>query len=163
MVVKSALRSLVMAWLGLAALVGTAWGDVGGGRGSPGPSQPAVSAAASRTLFDNWNKVLVGNGPKRPTQFTLSAPATVTSILNYHWNNGKGQTVGTIALKSSDGRVYGPWQATPLPSAVPTANWIVRPNAPIPAGTYTVIDSHPATWSQNERSGGAGFSSISGR
>lgn len=160
---KNVALGLSMALLGLAALAGPVYADLGGGRGSPGPSQPAVAPAAARTLFDNWNKALVGNGAKRPTQFTLNAPVVVTSILNYHWNNGKGHPVGTIALKSSDGRMYGPWQAAPLPSAVPTANWIVRPNAAIPAGTYTVIDSHPATWSQNERSGGAGFSSISGR
>lgn len=160
MVKKLAIR-FGLATLATVTLVGPAASDVGS-RGSAA-SQPAAATAASRTLFDNWNKALVANGPKRPTQFTLSTPATVTSILNYHWNNGKGQKVGTIALKAADGRVYGPWQAAPLPSAVPTANWIVRPNAPIPAGTYTVIDSHPATWSHNDKSGGAGFSSISGR
>jgi hypothetical protein len=40
------------------------------------------------------------------------------------------------------------------------AVWIVRPNTTIPAGTYTVIDSDPGSWSENSISGGAGFSHI---
>jgi hypothetical protein len=32
----------------------------------------------------------------------------------------------------------------------------------LPAGTYTVVDSNPATWSQNGNSRGKGFTAISG-
>ena len=127
------------------------------------PGSPQQSAAASvKTIFDNWNKAGVMNGPTRSTQFSINTPVTITRILNYHWNNGKGYTIGTIALKAGNGRIYGPWQASGLPSAVPAANWIVKPNVTIPAGTYTVIDSHPATWSHNSGTNGAGFSSIQG-
>jgi hypothetical protein len=41
-------------------------------------------------------------------------------------------------------------------------NWRVEPNQVIPAGTYTVLDSDPATWSQNAESRGQGFSDIRG-
>jgi choice-of-anchor C domain-containing protein len=43
---------------------------------------------------------------------------------------------------------------------VPNANWIATPNVVIPAGTYTVIDSDPSTWSQNSGSGGQGFAAV---
>ncbi|MBI5483296.1 MAG: WSC domain-containing protein [Deltaproteobacteria bacterium] len=120
------------------------------------------SEPVARTIFNNWNKAGVTNGPTKSTQFSISSSVTVTSILNYHWNNGQGYSIGTIALKGSNGTVYGPWQASGLQSSVPSANWIVKPYITIPAGTYTVIDSHPASWSQNSGSHGAGFSSISG-
>jgi hypothetical protein len=129
------------------------------------PGQPVSlpgSASVAITIYNNWNKAAVMNGPTRNTQFSTNTPVTITSILNYHWNNGKGHTIGTISLKGNDGRVYGPWQANGLPSAVPAANWIAKPNVTIPAGTYTVIDSHWATWSQNSGSNGSGFSNISG-
>jgi hypothetical protein len=32
----------------------------------------------------------------------------------------------------------------------------------LPAGTYTVVDSNPATWAQNSESGGAGHTRIEG-
>jgi hypothetical protein len=31
---------------------------------------------------------------------------------------------------------------------------------PLPPGSYRVIDPDPATWSQNEGSGGAGFATV---
>jgi len=42
------------------------------------------------------------------------------------------------------------------------AYWTVYPNITLPAGTYTVLDSSSATWSQNSSSGGAGHTRIEG-
>ena len=100
------------------------------------------------------------NGATKPTTFTINAWWLVTEIVNYHWNNGQGKTPGTIGLRAADGTIYGPWQATGQPGSggVPNAYWVVKPNIIIPPGTYTVLDSDPTTWSQNEETGGAGMS-----
>jgi hypothetical protein len=106
----------------------------------------------------------VANGPTRPTTFTLAKPTRITKITTYHWNNGKGATPGTIALRSSTGQVYGPWQAsgTPGMGGVPNVHWVVTPDITLPAGTYTVIDSDPASWSHNPQSGNAGMAWADG-
>jgi hypothetical protein len=67
-------------------------------------------------------------------------------------------------LRASDGTPYGPWQATGEPGqgGVPDAAWVVRPNIVIPPGTYTVLDSDPSTWAQNQETGGAGMAWGSG-
>jgi len=41
-------------------------------------------------------------------------------------------------------------------------NWIARVNRNLPAGTYTVLDSDPRTWSRNPQSGGQGFTIVRG-
>ena len=104
----------------------------------------------------------VGNGPTRPTVFTLPAPRVLTLIQNYHWNFAKGATPGTIALRDDKGRTYGPWKAegSPGQGGVPNAYWTARPMVELPAGTYTVIDSDPGTWAQNSQSGGQGFTRV---
>jgi hypothetical protein len=38
----------------------------------------------------------------------------------------------------------------------------VKPNVVLPVGTYTIIDSDPATWAQNSASGGMGHIIIDG-
>ncbi len=125
---------------------------------------PPDSSAKGKVIFNNWNIAGVYNNPTRPTTFTLNQSYVITLIQNYHWNNAKGSTPGTIALKDQSGRIYGPWQAkgTPGQGGVPNANWNVYPNITLSAGTYTVIDSEPSTWSQNIGSNGAGFTRIEG-
>jgi hypothetical protein len=88
----------------------------------------------------------------------------VTLITTYHWNDAQGAAPGTIGLKDANGKLYGPWPAsgTPGQGGVPNAYWTVNPNIVIPAGTYTVIDSDPDTWAQNDETGGAGMAWGSG-
>jgi hypothetical protein len=62
-------------------------------------------------FFDNGNIYAVENRPKRTTVFTLAGPTRVTRIMTYHWNNGYGAPAGQIALRSSSGETFGPWQA----------------------------------------------------
>ncbi len=113
-------------------------------------------------VSDTMNIAGVYNGPTAPTVFTISSPHLVTYICTYHWNNAQGAAPGTIALQHSDGTVYGPWQVSTRPGqgGVPNAYWEVTPNIVIPAGTYTVIDSDPATWAQNQESGGRGMGEV---
>lgn len=119
----------------------------------------------AKEIFNNWNTGGVGNNPSCSPSFTISEPYMITYVDTYHWNSGSGTaTVGTIGLKKDDGTVYGPWnvETTPGQGGVPNANWIAHPNEVIPAGTYEVIDSDPASWSQNSESNGCGFSKVEG-
>lgn len=113
-------------------------------------------------VADTTNIMAVYNGPTVPTTFSVNSPHLVTEIHDYHWNDAQGKTPGTIGLQDQNGKMYGPWQAvgTPGQGGVPNANWYVYPNIVIPAGTYTIIDSDPSTWSQNGDSGGKGMSYV---
>jgi len=99
----------------------------------------------------------VSNGGTSPT-VTLNQSYFLTYILTYHWNGSKGTPAGTISLRDSSGKVYGPWQAK-LESGV---YWTADPETAVPAGTYTVIDSDPGTWSQNSETGGRGITHAKG-
>lgn len=131
----------------------------------------ATTAAAPQfgqetVLFDNSNIGGVSNGPSAPTTFTLTSPALITSMISYHWNNGRGtSSPGTLSLLGADGTSYEPWPAVGSTGqgGVPNAYWTVQPGVLLPAGSYTVIDSDRATWSQNTGSGHAGISWVKGR
>jgi hypothetical protein len=115
-------------------------------------------------FFDNGNIYAVENRPTRTTVFTLPKLIRVTRIMTYHWNNGNGAPAGTIALRSSSGETFGPWQAfgEPGQGGVPSAYWVVEPDIVLPAGTYTIVDSNPSTWARNAASAGAGMASAEG-
>jgi hypothetical protein len=132
------------------------------GHDSPLTSQPAPGRG--ELIFEVGNVGGVGNGPSKTTKLKLSSPHVVTLIRNYHWNSGRGAAPGSIALKGKDGDIYGPWQATGSPGqgGVPNAYWTVYPNIALPAGTYSVIDSDPATWSHNTESNNRGFVRVEG-
>lgn len=117
----------------------------------------------AKDLINTWNTGAVRNGPTAPTAFTIGQPCLITEISDYHWNSGRGQPAGTILLQSGDGRLYGPWIVTTSSgSGAMNVGWTVHPNVVIPTGTYKVVDSSPATWSQNAASGGRGFSEVKG-
>ena len=91
-------------------------------------------------------------------------PALLFPTLHFSQIAEARHVAGTIALRHSDGTVYGPWQTEGAlgQGGVKNAYWFVRPNADIKAGTYTVVDSDPSTWSHNSGSAGAGFTEIRG-
>lgn len=113
-------------------------------------------------VFSNYNSAGVANNPTAPTVFTLESSRIIYLIQDYHWNSSKGKAPGTISLKSAAGKVYGPWtaQGAPGQGGVPDAYWTVYPNIEIPAGTYTIVDSDPASWAQNTGSKGLGMSQV---
>jgi probable HAF family extracellular repeat protein len=137
----------------------------------PGPVPTTTSTACPLSIpsggyiFDNWNVCGVKNGPTKDTTFTIDAPYVVTFIATYHWNYGKGAlpTKG-ISLKDTSGKVYGPWPVTTSAGSGGAANvnWECHPGITLPAGTYTVVDPDPATWSQNDGSGNIGFARVAG-
>ena len=68
-----------------------------------------------------------------------------------------------ISLMDSGGKVFGPWAVTiSAGSGGANVNWEYHPSIILPAGTYTVIDPDPATWSQNDGSGNIGFIGVAG-
>ena len=114
-------------------------------------------------IFLIGNGMAVYNGGTSPT-VTISKDYNLTELWTYHWNEEKGKEPGTIALKDENGKIYGPWPTTGSPGqgGVPNAYWKATPNIDIPAGKYTVIDSDPATWAQNEDCGGLGMTWAKG-
>ena len=118
----------------------------------------------SRVIFEINNNAGVMNNPSRASSFTIQSSYHVTLIQNYHWNNGKGTVPGNIALRDQTGRTFGPWRTSGLGGQGIASNtsWVCHPNATIPAGNYTVVDSDPATWAHNSASGNRGFTKIEG-
>ncbi len=135
------------------------------------PAKPTYVCLGSQVkLFDNSNGGAVQNGGKPPS-FTTYGTIGVTawclnSITTYHWNNGTGAKPGTIGLGPLNfGAIVNPVaprQATGSPGANGAANenWTVNystTNPTIVSGAYTCKDSDPATWAQNQTTGGKGF------
>jgi parallel beta-helix repeat protein len=133
-------------------------------QGTPTPTPiPASTPVPCREYdFTTGNIGAVSNNPSKPLVLTFDTSIRIKSISDYHWNDGKGKSPGTIALQSSSGQVYGPWQArgSAGQGGVPDAYWTVEPGITLPAGTYTVVDSDPATWSHNSESGNRGMTAI---
>lgn len=130
---------------------------------TPAPVPPAT--VKPNVLVDSGNIGGVYNLPTRPTVIRIAQEIVLTSITNYHWNNGRGTPqTGTIALRDTNGRTYGPWPTMGRPGqgGVPNAYWTAEPQVRLPAGEYTVIDSDPSTWAQNSESGGAGHTRFDG-
>ena len=135
-----------------------------GGSTGVEPTDEQVTPEKIETIFDNGNSDAVLNRPTGATVFVLNGTARIAKITTYHWNDGRGAPSGTIALKSTSGETYGPWQATGEPGqgGVPNAYWVADPNVSLPPGSYTVIDSDPATWARNDASEGAGIAVVGG-
>ena len=117
----------------------------------------------SNVIYNSWNKDTVDNGPTCSPFFTIDEPMTITYIDTFHWNYGEGAPGGTIGLRDGDGTVHGPWQAESSREGgeVPRGYWIAHPNEVIPAGSYTIEDSDPDTWSRNSESP-CGFAKVEG-
>jgi hypothetical protein len=135
-----------------------------GGEAS-GAANILLSWAADGTL----NAAINGDAPlgRRPLTGGVGTGgnpyAMITFVENYHYFNG-GVLPGTIALQHRGGTVYGPWQTAGRigQAGVANAYWAAWPMAVLPAGTYTVIDSSPSTWSHNSLSGNCGFTIVKG-
>lgn len=133
--------------------------------GQKGKGNAKDFIGTEQTLLNNENAGAVVNNPTLPTTFTTAQGFGITYLSTYHWNDGKGAKPGKLSIQSSNGTIYGPWKAVGLPGSggVRNATWQCRPSVYLPAGTYTVIDSSPLTWSQNASSGGRGFARVLGK
>ncbi|HPJ30168.1 MAG TPA: hypothetical protein PLZ42_02115 [Methanothrix sp.] len=142
---------------------------LGGGIGVEAVDGAGEGSEADRTMeqeliFERNTLGAVQNGPTSPTIFTIDREWTVTEIKTYHWNYGQGKAPGTIGLQDGRGMVLGTWAASRLPGSggVPDAYWTARPNLILQPGEYTILDSDPATWSQNSETAGEGIAWVYG-
>jgi len=55
----------------------------------------------------------VNNGATGEPRFTFSTSVEIVSLYDYHWNNGMGDTPGTIAIENvGTNELYGPFITT---------------------------------------------------
>lgn len=127
------------------------------------PIQPPIlKGPKPQTVLNVGNIYAVGRGPSKPTTFKLDQRSELIYISTYHWNDARGKAPGTISLRHEDGTLYGPFAAEGKPGqgGVPNAYWECEPGVELKAGNYTIIDSDPASWAQNEASYGCGFAKV---
>jgi hypothetical protein len=93
----------------------------------------------------------VENGPRNVSAFRVEGYMRLEWIRTYHWNHGKGASLGTIALRDDQNRLYGPWPAhgTEGQGGVVNAYWNAWPGVILLPGRYTIVDSDPDTWATN--------------
>jgi len=141
---------------------------------TPRPAKPTYACVGSQvTLFDNSNGGGVQNGGKPPTFNTYGTPGIgsycLNSITTYHWNNGAGKAPGTIGLGpltlAAVVNPVAPRKAVGSSGSggAPNVNWTVDFGGATPtiiSGIYTCKDSDPATWAQNQQTGGKGFCTV---
>jgi len=126
--------------------------------------EPEDETSPGVLIMDNHNSLGVFNGGVSPV-FKPTQTVRVKMIETYHWNDKQGaQSTGRISLRSADGETFGPFTARGVEGqgGVPNAYWQARMNIELQPGSYTIIDSKPATWSQNEDTGGLGMVRIYG-
>jgi hypothetical protein len=119
----------------------------------------------STELAGNFNIEEVRNDGT-PFLFRLTAPAQIDQLETYHWFDGRGSKPGSITIQSIKApfRVKETYKAEGLPGSdnAPNVNWVAKMNLTLPPGTYEIVDSDPATWSQNAQTGGEGFAIVRG-
>lgn len=114
-------------------------------------------------LFFNGNGGGVEGGGKNPS-FTLDQTCFITMVQTYHWTSN-GKAPGTITLTAADGTTYGPYECKGVAGMGgynKNAYWQAAPNVELPAGAYTIVDSDPASFSQNAGSKGFGMAWVFG-
>ncbi len=155
--------------LDLSAGVGGDETTPGGGIGveaedGAGEGSEADKIEEQELIFERNSIWAVDNSPTSPTSFTIDREWTVTEIKTYHWNRGQGKAPGMIGLQDERGIVLGTWPASGQPGSggVSDAYWTARPNLVIGPGEYTILDSDPATWSQNSETGSEGIAWVYG-
>jgi len=136
------------------------------------PEESTCEQGEMVLLIDTGNRGGIEPGAaSAPTFVTFDTPVCLTRIRDYHWNGGEGAPAGTVSLAADDGTTHGPWEAEgcavsmSFDDACTEAGgryWIVDLMLELPAGTYEVLDSDPATWAHNADSGGAGHTLMWG-
>ena len=122
------------------------------------------AVAADQPIYDTSMATPVESLPLKPTRFTLTESRQISRIRTFHWNRGRGAEPGSIALQRRDKTLLGPWKATGAADDTGLANawWQVEPGIELPAGSYTLLDSDPASWSRNPARGNMGIATIFG-
>lgn len=128
---------------------------------APQASRP-LEAPASVEIFGNFDTRGVGGDGTSPT-FITSRAFVLKTIDHYHRRSDGSAGPRTISLQAADGTIFGPWTVEVGPGRGHAETcWRARPNVSLPPGTYTAIDSDPATWAQNRHTGGVGMVEFHG-
>jgi hypothetical protein len=134
----------------------------------PTPTPAGQCVGDVRLLVDEFYPDPVVGGNATPPDFDTNdfgegRQYCLTNLATYHWNEGQGAPEGgTLTLLDESGTMLGSWPATATEATGGVlANWVANiPTVPTPVileGTYTVMDSDPATLSRSEASAGAAF------
>jgi hypothetical protein len=143
-----------------------------GGSGGAGGGQETI-------LFKMDSVEGVSYNPPQITTFTLATASYITRVWTYHYGATIGAKSPTVAFKdTSSGTIFGPWaqvgyksfagtlgatRSDPANIPGPPDNyWMAYPAATVPAGTYQVIDSDPATWAYTDDLGDRGVTWVYG-
>ncbi len=115
-----------------------------------------------KAVYSNENGSPVKQGGAKPFSFEIYSEMEIAKIRTYHWNDGKGAPAGEIILTGPGGKETGRWKAEGKPgrNSVASAVWEAETDITLKPGIYTVTTSDEKTWSYNEASLGAGFTSI---
>jgi hypothetical protein len=124
--------------------------------------QPAAMGRATQ-LFTNSNTAPVSSSSGIialvPT-FVLSQTTLITTVEQYHYNNGAGAAAVGVTLGSAFA-AYGPFPAVGSPgTGGKLLNWTATLNIELPPGVYHVGSTSMSTWSFNDASESAGFVTI---
>jgi len=160
----------------------------GGGRGGAGGSRDGASGSDGGIPAGNGQETFlfkmesaegVQSNPPQITVFTLAQPSYITRVWTYHYNATIGVKIPTVAFRNTaTGALSGPWQQVGYKSFAGTLGatasdpgnipgppdnyWMAYPGVTVPAGTYQVIDSDPATWSYTSDLGNRGVTWVYG-
>jgi hypothetical protein len=130
----------------------------------PGAATTASCSGSAVKIFDNSNGGGVLNGAKPPTFSTKGTTYCLTQVVTYHWNNGHGQTPGSVGIAGAAMSASATARGSPGQGGAPNVNWTGTFTRQVTIdGTDTCTDSDPKTWSQNPQSGGKGFCVVYGK
>lgn len=100
-------------------------------------------------LYNGIDKASLRPQPSVPTTFSIHKPHLIKYITTTHIAlTSAGVSDGTVLLDDGQGRVYGPFSMKQSPRKEGETHYerSAHPHVIIPAGTYRVIVSDPATW-----------------
>jgi hypothetical protein len=134
------------------------------------PSPGATCTGPANLIVDQFYPDLAETGGATSPAFRTPSGKRfcLTHLATYHWNEGAGAPAGgTFTLLDGTGTVVGTWKAVATPATNDVlANWEADiPTSPpvVLDGSYTLVDSDPATLSLSKLSGGAGFVRVWGQ
>ena len=135
----------------------------GPGEIKPSLQQDRASRPNGREEWHNYNGgVIPSQEPLNPTKWTIDEPVLLTYFRTCHGNGGRGKPPGTLGLKHEDGTIYGPWRTLPADGRGRELgmSWFVEPRVIVKPGTYTIVDSDPPSWANNDESNRCGYAVV---
>ena len=138
-----------------------------------------ATSARETVLFKMDSIQGVSRNPPVATTFTLAQPSYISRVFTYHYAETIGNKSPSVAFQdTTTGAVYGPWPQVGYKTFAGTLGasrddpgnvvgppdnyWMAYPGKSVPAGTYQVVDSDPATWCYTADQGNRGLTWVYG-